>query len=136
MFGVAWIAGAAAFVALGAIGTFISIFPELWVGMFTSDAAVRDASSRYLHISSPMLAFIGLSMGLYFASQGAAKIVGPVLSQSGRLVFVAVGGSLLTAAGASDIAFFMLAAGSMLMLGLGTVLAVYLSAWGPKPAKP
>jgi Na+-driven multidrug efflux pump len=132
---VAWIAGVAAFVALGVIGTLISVFPELWVSMFTDDPAVRDASSRYLHISSPMLSFIGLSMGLYFSAQGAAKIVGPVLSQSGRLVFVVVGGGLLTASGAGESAFFMLAAGSMVALGLGTALAVYLTPWGAKPAK-
>jgi putative MATE family efflux protein len=132
---VAWIAGAAAFVALGVIGTLISIFPELWVSMFTDDPAVRDASRRYLHVSSPMLSFIGLSMGLYFASQGAAKIIGPVLSQTVRLVFVVVGGSLLTAADASDTSFFMLAAGSMVALGLGTALAVYLTSWDAKPAK-
>jgi len=133
---VAWIAGAAAFIALGVLGTLISIFPDLWVSMFTNDPAVREASSRYLHISSPMLAFIGLNMGLYFSSQGAAKIIGPVLSQTGRLAFVAVGGSLLVASNAGETAFFALAAGSMVMLGLGTALAVYLSNWGAKPAKP
>ena len=91
---VAWTAAAVAFVTLGVIGTLLSIFPDLWVSMFTDDPAVRDASRRYLHISSPMLAFIGLNMALYFSSQGAAKIIGPVLSQTGRLIFIAVGGSL------------------------------------------
>jgi Na+-driven multidrug efflux pump len=132
---VAWTAAAVAFVALGVIGTLLSIFPDLWVSMFTDDPAVRDASRRYLHVSSPMLAFIGLNMGLYFSSQGAAKIIGPVLSQTGRLIFVAVGGSLLAAANATDTSFFMLAAGSMATLGLGTALAVHLTSWGPKPAK-
>ena len=91
---VAWTAAAVAFVSLGVIGTLLSIFPDLWVSMFTDDPAVRDAGRRYLHISSPMLGFIGLNMALYFSSQGAAKIIGPVLSQTGRLIFIAVGGSL------------------------------------------
>jgi Na+-driven multidrug efflux pump len=132
---VAWTAAAVAFVTLGVIGTLLSIFPDLWVSLFTDDPAVRDASRHYLHFSSPMLAFIGLNMALYFSSQGAAKIIGPVLSQTGRLVLVAVGGSMLTAAGAGQTAFFMLAAGSMMALGLGTALAVYLTAWGAKPGK-
>ena len=132
---VAWTAAAVAFVALGVIGTLLSIFPDLWVSMFTDDPAVRDASRRYLHVSSPMLSFIGLNMGLYFSSQGAAKIIGPVLSQTGRLILVAVGGSLLASIDATDTSFFMLAAASMATLGLTTALAVSLTRWGPKPAK-
>jgi hypothetical protein len=96
---------------------------------------VRDAGRRYLHVSSPMLAFIGLNMGLYFSSQGAARIIGPVLSQTGRLIFVAVGGSLLASIDATDTSFFMLAAASMATLGLGTALAVSLTRWGPRPSK-
>ena len=34
-----------------------------------------------------------------------------------------------------DTGFFMLAAGSMITLGLGTALAVYLTPWGAKPRK-
>jgi len=132
---VAWTAAVVAFLTLGTIGTLLSFFPDLWVSLFTNDPHVRDASHRYLHVSSPMLAFVGLNMALYFSSQGAAKIIGPVLSQTGRLAFVAVGGSMLTTAGAGDTAFFMLAAGSMIKLGLGTALAVYLTPWGAKPRK-
>ena len=76
---VAWTAAAVAFVSLGLIGTLLSVFPDLWVSMFTDDPAVRDAGRRYLHISSPMMGFVGLNMALYFSSQGAAKIIGPVL---------------------------------------------------------
>ncbi len=132
---VAWTAAAVAFVTLGVIGTLLSMFPDLWVSMFTDDPAVRDASRRYLHISSPMLAFIGLNMALYFSSQGAAKIIGPVLSQTGRLIFIAVGGSLLAAANATDTSFFMLAAASMATLGLTTALAVRLTTLGAKARK-
>jgi putative MATE family efflux protein len=132
---VAWTAAAVSFVTLGLIGTLLSIFPDLWVSLFTDDPAVRDASRRYLHISSPMLAFIGLNMALYFSSQGAAKIIGPVLSQTGRLVFIAVGGSLLAAANATDTSFFILTAASMATLGLTTALAVWLTSWAPGSAR-
>ncbi|MDQ8728946.1 MATE family efflux transporter [Bradyrhizobium sp. LHD-71] len=132
---VAWTAAAVAFTALGLIGTLLSIFPDLWVSMFTADASVRDASRRYLHISSPMLAFMGLNSALYFSSQGAAKIIGPVLSQTGRLIFVVIGGAWLTSINASDTSFFMLAAASMTMLGLTTALVVWRTSWGPRTAK-
>src|SRR5262245_17732366 len=133
---VAWTAAAVAFVTLGVIGVMLALFPQVWISMFTNDPAVRAAGSRYLHISSPMLAFIGLNMALYFASQGAAKIIGPVLSQTGRLAFVALGGSALAAANASETSYFILAAGSMVVLGLGTALAVLLTPWGPRPSTP
>jgi Na+-driven multidrug efflux pump len=132
---VAWTAAVVSFTVLGLIGTLLSIFPDLWVSMFTEDPAVRDASRRYLHISSPMLAFIGLNMALYFSSQGAARIIGPVLAQSGRLIFIAVGGAWLTSINASDTSFFILAASSMAALGLTTALVVSLTSWDPRPVR-
>jgi putative MATE family efflux protein len=132
---VAWTAAAVSFVTLGLIGTLLSIFPDLWISMFTEDAGVRDAGARYLRVSSPMLGFIGLNMALYFSSQGAAKIIGPVLSQTGRLVFVALGGAWLTSIGASDTSFFILTAASMATLGLTTAFAVWITSWQPRPAR-
>ena len=132
---VAWTAAAVAFVTLGVIGTLLSIFPGLWVSLFTDDPAVRDASSRYLHISSPMLGFIGLNMALYFSSQGAAKIIGPVFAQTGRLIFIAVGGTWLTSINATETSFFILAAASMATLGLSTAFVVWMTSWRPKPPK-
>jgi putative MATE family efflux protein len=132
---VAWTAAAVAFVTLGLIGTLLSIFPDLWLSMFTDDPAVRDAGRRYLHISSPMLAFIALNMALYFSSQGAAKIIGPVFSQTGRLVFIAVGGTWLTSINATDTSFFILTAASMATLGLTTALVVWMTSWQPRPAR-
>jgi Na+-driven multidrug efflux pump len=132
---VAWTAAAVAFVSLGTIGTLISIFPDLWVSMFTDDPAVRDAGRRYLHISSPMMGFVGLNMALYFSSQGAARIIGPVLSQTGRLLFIVLGGAWLTSINASDTGFFFLAAASIGTLGLTTAFAVWMTSWVPKAAK-
>ena len=132
---VAWTAAAVAFASLGMIGALISIFPDLWVSMFTDDPAVRDAGRRYLHISSPMMGFVGLNMALYFSSQGAAKIIGPVLSQTGRLLFIVIGGTWLTSINASDTAFFILAAASIATLGLTTAFAVWMTSWTPRALK-
>lgn len=132
---VAWTAAALSFSILGVVGTLLSIFPELWVSMFTDNPGVRAASSRYLHISSPTLAFIGLNMALYFSSQGAAKIIGPVLSQTSRLLFIVIGGTWLTSINASETAFFYLTAGSMVLLGLSCAFAVWMTDWSPRPVK-
>ncbi len=81
---IAWTAGTVSFVAVGAIATFIAIFPDVWVNIFTDDAAVRATSRQYLATAAPMYAFIGLASSMYFSSQGAAKVIGPVLAQTAR----------------------------------------------------
>ncbi|MFL6836021.1 MAG: MATE family efflux transporter, partial [Bradyrhizobium sp.] len=67
---IAWTAGLVSFVSVGVIGTFIAIFPDLWVNIFTDDMSVRVASRQYLSTAAPMYAFIGLAMSMYFSSQG------------------------------------------------------------------
>jgi putative MATE family efflux protein len=129
-----WIASGVSFGAVGLVGGFIAIFPDLWVNLFTDDPGVRDASRRYLSTAAPMFAFIGVSISLYFSSQGAAKVLGPVLAQTARLVFVIAGGWMLTAQGASSQSFFWLAAISMIVLGVLAAAAVKLTRWAPKAA--
>jgi putative MATE family efflux protein len=132
---IAWTAGMVSFISVGAVATLIAIFPDLWVNIFTGDASVRDASRQYLSTAAPMYAFVGLSISMYFASQGAAKVVGPVLAQSARLVFIALGGWWLSTHGATAANFFALAAASMVVLGGLSALSVVLTRWGPKPGR-
>jgi Na+-driven multidrug efflux pump len=129
---IAWTAGLVSFVSVGVIGTLIAIFPDLWVEIFTRDLGVRAASRQYLSIAGPMYAFIGLAMSMYFSSQGAAKVLGPVLAQSARLLFIALGGWWLSMHGASAANFFALAAASMAVLGVLSASSVMLTRWGPK----
>jgi putative MATE family efflux protein len=131
---IAWIAGLVSFVSVGLIATMIAIFPDLWVNIFTDDAGVRAASRQYLHTAAPMYAFIGLSISMYFSSQGAAKVLGPVLAQTARLLFVGLGGWWLLRHEATAANFFALAAASMVVLGTLSALSVVLTRWGPKAA--
>jgi Na+-driven multidrug efflux pump len=130
---VAWTAAAISFVAVGGLGTLIAIFPDLWVNLFTRDAAVRAASQQYLAIAAPMYAFIGLATATYFSSQGSGKVLGPVLAQTARLVFIGVGGWYLLSIDAGFLGLFWLAAASMVLLGVLSALSVLLTSWGPKP---
>jgi putative MATE family efflux protein len=132
---IAWTAGTVSFAALGGIGTLIAFFPDLWVNIFTGDALVRGASRQYLATAAPMYAFIGLASSMYFSSQGAAKVVGPVLAQSARLLFIAGGGWWLSTHNATAANFFELAAASMVVLGVLSCSSVILTRWGPKPER-
>jgi putative MATE family efflux protein len=128
---IAWTAGLLSFVSVGLIGTFIAIFPDLWVNIFTYDSGVRAASHQYLSTAAPMYAFIGLASSMYFSSQGAAKVVGPVLAQTARLLFIGIGGWWLSTHDATAVNFFALAAASMVVLGVLSSSSVVLTRWGP-----
>ncbi|MBR0894221.1 MATE family efflux transporter [Bradyrhizobium tropiciagri] len=127
---IAWTAGTLSFLAVGVVGSFIAVFPDLWVNLFTSDPHVRATSHQYLSTAAPMYAFIGLAMSMYFSSQGAAKVLGPVLAQTARLIFIGTGGWWLSTHEASAQNFFALAAASMGVLGVLSCLSVILTRWG------
>ena len=131
---IAWTAGLVAFLSVGAFATFIAMFPDIWVNLFTDDASVRAASRQYLSTAAPMYAFIGLASSMYFSSQGAAKVIGPVMAQTARLLFIGTGGWWLSTQDATAQSFFMLAAASMVVLGVLSCGSVILTRWGPKPA--
>ena len=55
---------------VGLVGLFVSLFPQLWLGLFTSDSAVMAVGAQYLHVVAPFYAVIGVIFELYFAGQG------------------------------------------------------------------
>ncbi|THD67019.1 MAG: MATE family efflux transporter [Bradyrhizobium sp.] len=129
---IALISGSVAFISVGGLGTLVAIFPDLWVNIFTHNPGVRDASQQYLSTAAPCYAFIGLATAMYFSSQGAAKVLGPVLAQTARLLFVAGGGWWLSLHGATAANFFTLAAASMVVLGVLSSTSVMLTRWRPQ----
>jgi putative MATE family efflux protein len=133
---IAWTAGAVAFAGVGLLANIVAIFPDLWVNIFTDSAAVRATSHQYLSTVAPFYAFIGLASSMYFASQGAAKVLGPVLAQTARLVFISIGGWWLSTHAATAGSFFWLAASSMVLLGVLSCSSVVATRWGPREAKP
>jgi Na+-driven multidrug efflux pump len=92
---------------------------------------VHAASHQYLSIAAPMYAFIGLASSMYFSSQGAAKVLGPVFAQTARLLFIGLGGWWLSTHDASAANFYALAAASMAVLGLLSSASVIMTRWGP-----
>jgi putative MATE family efflux protein len=127
---VAWIAGAVSAGLLGSIGLLVAVMPDTWAALFTSDPQVLASARQYLRWAGPAFAFFGLGMTLYFASQGAGKVLGPVLAASARLAFVAVVGAVLVAAKAPVWALFALVGTAMTLYGLVTAGAVYFTEWG------
>jgi len=124
-------------VLLGVIGVVVMVWPQLWSGIFTGHPAVQAASNQYLRTVGPGFALFGFGLVLYFSSLGAGPghLMGPVLANTTRLLFVAVGGWWLMRAGQGSIEnLFLLALASMLVFGAATGLAVKLTPWR-SPAK-
>ena len=127
---VAWTAGAAAGLTVGLIGLVVAIWPALWVSLFTSDPGVTAAASSYFALAGPAFGFFGIGACLYFSSQGAAKVGGPVLAGTARLLLVGIGGWWLASSGAPAWTLFALVGAAMVVYGLGTALSVRLTRWG------
>src|SRR3954468_18499686 len=127
---VAWTAGIAAAITVGAIGLIVAVMPSLWVSLFPSDPGVTAAASSYLVWAGPAFAFFGMGVCLYFSSQGAAKVGGPVMAGTARLLIVGGGGWWLASAGAPAWTLFALVGLAMVVYGLGTALSIRLTRWG------
>ena len=127
---VAWTAAALAGVSVGLVGLVVAVKPALWVSLFTSDPGVTAAANSYFAWAGPAFAFFGVGACLYFASQGAAKVGGPVLAYTARLAMVAIGGWWLAKVDAPASALFALVGAGMVVLGLGTALSVRMTRWG------
>jgi putative MATE family efflux protein len=127
---VAWTAAGVAGLIIGLIGLLVAINPALWVSLFTSDPGVTAAANSYFAWAGPAFAFFGIGASLYFASQGAAKVGGPVLAYTARLALVAIGGWWLAAVGAPAWTLFALVGGGMIVLGVGTAISVLITRWG------
>ncbi len=91
-----------------------------------------DAGSRYLRAVGPFYGLFGLGMALYFASQGAGRLLWPLLANLTRLA-IAAGGGCLALRWSADISYVFLALGAALAaFGLMTAGAVASGAWfGP-----
>jgi Na+-driven multidrug efflux pump len=131
---VAWVAGAVSAFNLAVIGAVVTLAPELWARLFSQDPAVLGYARQYLVTAGPAFPFFGLGLTLYFASQGAGQVIGPVLAGTVRLVLVAGAGYWLSQNQGTADHFYGLVALAMVLYGLVTAAAVKLTPWG-LPAK-
>jgi Na+-driven multidrug efflux pump len=127
---VAWTAGAAAGLTVGLVGLVVAIWPALWVSLFTSDPGVTAAAYSYFALAGPAFGFFGMGVCLYFSSQGAAKVGGPVLAGTLRLLLVGFGGWWLASSGAAAWTLFALVGAAMVAFGVATALSIRLTRWG------
>src|SRR5688572_32867871 len=122
---IAWTGAALAASISLAIGAAVSLFPLAWVGLFSADPAVLESGSRYLRTVAPFYPFLAAGIALYFASQGAGRVLRPVLAGTVRLVLVIAGG--LAAVSLQGV--FMVIAAAMIAFGALTAWFVATAKW-------
>ncbi|MGR3321524.1 MAG: MATE family efflux transporter [Pseudooceanicola sp.] len=129
---VAWTGAGAAALIVGGIGALVAVWPDLWLGLFLDpgDTGALEAGRAYFRRVGPFYGFFALGLALYFASQGAGRMIWPVVASLCRMA-VAFGGALWlvtrTEAGLDGI--FVSIAGGMFVYGGFTALAIALTRW-------
>jgi len=122
---IAWVGAAFAAAICLAIGLTVAVFPGAWVGLFSSDPAVLDSGTRYLRTVAPFYALLATGIALYFASQGAGRVLPPLLAGTVRLALVFAGGL----AAVSLQGLFLVIAAAMIAYGALTIWFVAAAKW-------
>ena len=117
-----WIGAAMSFAMAECVGLWAALFPHVWLGLFGADPAMLETGAHYLRIVGPCYGFFGLGIVLYFASQGAGKLLWPVIGNIARLT-VALGGGWLA------IRYFNSLAGVFVAQAVALVIYGSLNAW-------
>src|SRR5262245_8709698 len=115
-----------------AIGLTAATAPRAWLVLFDTDPAMLDAGSRYLHAVGPFYGFFGLGMALYFASQGAGRVLWALLANLVRLAVATAGGWLALHSSSNLTHVFLAMSAALTAFGLINAAAVAGGAWfGP-----
>jgi Na+-driven multidrug efflux pump len=127
---VAWIGAGIAAGVTGGIGLVGALAPQLWLGLFSGEPDVLAAGATYLRIVGPTYAFFGVGLALYFASQGAGRLLWPVLGGSVRLTVAILGGWLVVhVMGGTLTALCGMMALAFVLFGSTIALAVRAGTW-------
>ncbi len=127
-----WIGAAIATGMTETIGLLATAFPGAWLTLFNRDPAMLAAGTQYLHVVGPLYGFFGLALILYFASQGAGRLLWPALGNVVRLVVAALGGWLALRWGGGLLQVFIAQGVALVIYGIINASAVAGGAWfGP-----
>ena len=126
---IAWTGAATAFVLCELIGVAAALFPAAWLSLFGSDPAMIEAGSAYLRAVGPFYGCFGFGLALYFASQGAGKLLWPLLAGFARMA-VAIGGGWLVLTLTGSLGWMFLCVGlALAVYGAGVAVAVWAGVW-------
>ena len=124
-----WIGAAMAFTLTEAIGLAAALFPHAWLSLFSTDATLLASGTLYLRSVGPFYGFFGVGLVLYFASQGAGRLLWPVLGNLARLAVAAIGGWLAIRWGGGLAQVFAVQGAALVVYGVVIAAAIAGGAW-------
>lgn len=123
-----------AFVVTESIGLIVAFHPLAWLTLFGNDPAMLAAGAEYLRIVGPTYGLFGIGHVLFFASQGAGRLLWPLVANFIRGSVAVAGGWLaLHLTGSLSGLYAALAAG-LSVYGVIIVIAIWNGAWTPRKA--
>ena len=131
-----WIGAAIATALTEAIGLCAAAFPLAWLSLFDTDPEMLDAGSRYLRAVGPVYGMLGLALSLYFASQGAGKLLWPLIANVTRLAIAAGGGYIALKWSGDMTHVFVAQAAALTAFGLINAAAVAGGSWFATASRP
>ena len=121
--------GFLAFLLTEAIGIVAAIWPNAWLGLFGHDPEMLEVGATYLRTVGPAYGFFGLGLSLYFASQGAGRLLWPLIAGLCRMLIAVGGGGLaLYWTGSLQWLFGFLAL-ALVTYGVMLAIAVHSGVW-------
>jgi putative MATE family efflux protein len=132
---VAWIGAGIAAALCELIGVSAAMAPRAWLSLFDTAPEMIDAGTRYLHVVGPAYGLFGLGMALYFASQGAGRLLWPLIANFARLLIAAGGGYLALRLSGSLTGVFIALAVALCAFGLINAAAIAGGLWFDKPQR-
>lgn len=125
----AWIGAAFAFFLAEAIGLAAATWPEAWLRLFGDDPAMLATGAAYLRTVGPAYGAFGAGMVLYFSSQGAGRLLWPLLAALLRSIVAIGGGWLALRAGAGMQGLYLALAAALIVMGAVNAASVAAGAW-------
>ncbi|MGN6749388.1 MAG: MATE family efflux transporter, partial [Xanthobacteraceae bacterium] len=132
---VAWIGAGIAAALCELIGLAAAMAPHAWLSLFDTAPERIEAGTRYLQVVGPAYGLFGLGMALYFASQGAGRLLWPLIANVTRLVIAAVGGYVALRMSGSLTGVFAALAVALCAFGLINAAAIAGGSWFDKPLR-
>ncbi|OWV87602.1 MATE family efflux transporter [Rhizobium sp. R635] len=127
---VAWLGAALAFGFSAVVGIVATAWPWVWMRLFTGSVEVVAQGSLYLTTVAPFYPVVAFGLALYFASQGAKRVLLPVLAGTMRMVIAAfIGWATVEWMGADLPTLYAIVALSAIIYGILSTIAVYWPKW-------
>jgi len=126
---VALVGGAVAFGITEAVGLTAAMFPHAWLDLFGHDPRMVATGTAYLRSVGPTYGFFGLGLALYFASQGAGRLLWPLVAGLVRMA-IAIGGGWLALTATGGLGWVFAALGiALVVYGAMLLLAIARGVW-------